>query len=75
MTTTLAKNHTTVSDGWSRDEDGVLRIPLLKAFQLFGALNHDRGHAPAYALNLECSRGMSFTDFTDVNDIECLGGI
>jgi hypothetical protein len=59
-----------VRDGWSRDPDGILRIPKLKAFQIFGALKHDHGHVPDFALNLVVSRGMGFEEFLDVNSIE-----
>lgn len=71
-TATAEKNHTPACDGWSRDEDGILRLPQLKAFQLFGALKHDHGHVPDFALNLTCSRGMGFEEFLMANDIEFL---
>ena len=70
MPQTLARETTTAPDGWSRDPDGMLRMPEMRAFQLFGALKHDRGHVPDYALNLTISRGMGYEEFLMVNEID-----
>lgn len=69
-TATIEKDHTPACDGWSRGNDGVIRTSERRAFQVFGALKHDHGHAPGYALNLVVSRGMGYEEFLAVNDIE-----
>lgn len=69
MTTTLAQDNTPTCDGWSRGVDGKIHTTEKRAFQVFGALKHDTAHAPAYALNLTVSRGMTYQDFLTVNEI------